>query len=169
MSQMAYVPRRQGACHQMDLSWKFYLFKYITNDRPHLDLVVERFWFIFWPFCFLCCLLKLTKLKMKLLSLKMVVAPIIHKTSCNSFERCQCDWKDWKYTCDDEVFFLVWNFAQTWKITMKREYLIWFFWEKNNFTEIIFERWGLLLTKKSQGKIIIYFPTVQPSQGWFKS
>jgi hypothetical protein len=49
--------------------------------------------------------IKLTKLKMKLLSLKMVIAPIIHKNSCNSFELCQCDWKDWNKLVMTSVFF----------------------------------------------------------------
>jgi hypothetical protein len=49
--------------------------------------------------------IKLTKLNMELLSLKMVIAPIIHKNSCNSFDMCQCDWKDWNKHVMMSVFF----------------------------------------------------------------
>jgi hypothetical protein len=61
----------------------------------------------------------------------MVMAFIIHKNSCNSFKCDDVILKTFKYTCDDKSFYFVWNFAQIWKINMKRECLI-FFWEKKH-------------------------------------
>jgi hypothetical protein len=67
----------------------------------------------------------ITKLNMKILSPKIVMAPII---STNWYVTMLL--KTFKYTCHDESFFLVWNFAQMWKINMKRKYLVTFFFEE---------------------------------------
>jgi hypothetical protein len=76
---------------------------------------------------------KLTKLKMKLLSLKMVIAPIIHKNSCNSFEMCQCDWKDWTKRVMMSVFFGL-KFCTNVKNKYEKRILdIYFFLRKKSF------------------------------------
>ncbi len=67
-----------------------------------------------------------TRLNIKTLSPKMVMALIICKNLCNSFKMWQFYWKHSNTHAMTSPFFFFWdwNFAQVWKINMKRE----FFW-----------------------------------------
>ncbi len=77
-----------------------------------------------------------TKLNMKILSPKMVMAPIISKiyvilSKCdNVIENIQI------HTSWSIFFVLVWNFAQLWKIIMKREHLITFFFLRKKLLDL---------------------------------
>ncbi len=98
----------------------------------HPNLVVKRFTFIYWHFvCFLAISsnvhpgpsTKPRKLKIKLLFPKMVIHPSLAKFR-GILSKCDNVIENIEIHMSWEVFFLVWNFAQMWKINMKREYLI---------------------------------------------
>jgi hypothetical protein len=66
--------------------------------------------------------------------------------------------KRFKYTCDDKCFFLVWNFAQMWKIIMKREYFVLFFLRKKSFNQDNFWTLGTLAHQEKPRKNNNSFP-----------
>jgi len=77
----------------------------------------------------------LTKLNMKLLSSKMIMALIIHKNSYNSFKMWQMWLKTFKYTCHDKQFYFLFENLHScekyiWKGILF--FIYYFFWEKKS-------------------------------------
>jgi hypothetical protein len=118
----------------------------------HLNLVVKRFTFNFLTFLIIYHLFKCapnlnwlchqsithkTKYETNF-SKTNLVHPTYIKNSCNSFKMWQCDWKHPNIHVTTSLF-LLWNFAQMWKINMKREYSITSFFEKK-ITRFV-EKW----------------------------
>ncbi len=81
-----------------------------------------------------------TKLNMKILFPKMVMAPIIHKKLCNFFKMWQCDWnhsnthamKSFFFFFFFFFFFGVLIFLKCLKKVWKENNGHFFFWEKNS-------------------------------------
>jgi hypothetical protein len=71
-----------------------------------------------------------TKLNLRLFFPKMVMAPIIHQKNHVIFSKCDNVIENIQIHMSWQSFFLVWNFAQIWKINMKREYSTTFFFKE---------------------------------------
>jgi hypothetical protein len=75
-----------------------------------------------------------TKLNMKILSSKMVMAPIVQKKSCNSFKMWQCDWNHSNTHVMTRLLFFGLKFCPNVKIKYeKRIFDHFFFWKKSHW------------------------------------
>jgi len=102
--------------------------------------------------------IKLTKLNMELLSLKMVIAPIIHKNSCNSFDMCQCDWKDWNKHVMMSVFFSGLKFCTNVRNKYEKRIFDFYFLRKKSFNRDNFWTLGTIAHQEKPRKNNNSFP-----------
>jgi hypothetical protein len=114
----------------------FYLIKEVwVAWNHHTSSLLQIKQLIFWHFVpqmctqpnWLCHQFIITKQNMKIFSPKMIMAPIIHKKSCNSFKIWQCDWKHSNTHVMMSLFFWFEILHKCEKYIWKKEYLITFF------------------------------------------